>query len=153
MGYKLDKIQFCSISRLRDSDNSGVTFTDLEIHLLEEICGKYMDEYSFSRSYKSIKLSSDEVENKLGFGYLINRYRLAANGEDPEKAYFTDPIDFERKIINERRKIADNLDDAFTLMRFKIFLLRNILNLLRWLTVYPQTLGRGTILAVVPVNF
>lgn len=95
-----------SISRLRDSDNKGVNFTDLEIHLLEEICGKYMDEYSFSRSYKSTNLSSDEVENRLGFEYLINRYKLAANGEDPGPAYFTDPIDFERKIINERRKIA-----------------------------------------------
>ena len=86
-----------SISRLRDSDNRGVTFTDLEIHF-EEICGKYMDEHSFSRSYKSTNLSSDEVENELGFEYLINRYKLAANGKDPRPAYFTDPIDFERKI-------------------------------------------------------
>ena len=93
-----------SISRLRDSDNSSVTFTDLEIYLLEQICGDYMDMYSFPRGYKLKNLSQDEVENRLGFEYLIDRYNVASNGEDPGPSYFTDPISFERKIINERQQ-------------------------------------------------
>lgn len=89
------------VSDLPGSHNDDSCFTFLESHLLENICGKYMDEYGFSRNYQSVNYSQNEVESRLGFDYLIKRYRLAIDGKDPGPSYYTNPVNFEWSIVNE----------------------------------------------------
>jgi hypothetical protein len=92
-----------SVNSLRSSQNNESLFTDLESHLLEYLCGKYMDEYAFSRDYQSVNISQNEVEKRLGFDYLIKRYRLAIDGKDPGPSYYTNPVNFEWSIVNEEQ--------------------------------------------------
>jgi hypothetical protein len=90
-----------SISRLRNTNNRDEYFTDIEKYLLEQVCGKFMDEYAFPRNYIIKNISSDEIEYNLDVEYLIRRYRLAVRGEDPGPSYFTDPVSLERNIVDD----------------------------------------------------
>jgi hypothetical protein len=92
-----------SVNSLLSSHNNDSCFTDLESYLLDHLCGKYMDKYSFSRNYQSVNFSQSEVENRLGFDYLIKRYRLANDGKDPGPSYYTNPVNLEWSIVNEEQ--------------------------------------------------
>lgn len=86
-----------------NSRESDSCFTELEAYLLEELCGSYMDEFAFSRDYKLKHLSQSKVEEMLGYEYLIRRYRLAVSGKDPGPSYYTNPVDLEWSIVNEKK--------------------------------------------------
>ena len=70
---------------------------------METLCGSYMDEFAFTRDYKPRHLSQSKVEEILNYKYLINRYRLSICGKDPGPSYFTNPIELEWKIVNEKK--------------------------------------------------
>ena len=98
-----ERVDSISIGKKLHSINSYSNFTELESYLLETLCGSYMDEFAFPREYKPKHLSQSKVEEILGYKYLINRYRLAICGKDPGPSYFTNPIDLEWKIVNEKK--------------------------------------------------
>lgn len=98
-----ERVDLISLKNKHHSNNSYSNFTELESYLIENLCGSFMDEFDYFRDNIQKNLSHSKVEEMLDHKYLISRYRIAVCGKDPGPSYFTNPIDLEWKIVNERK--------------------------------------------------